>query len=161
MERIKSFTINHNILTPGFYISRVDDGDIITYDLRTRKPNAGDYMDNATMHSVEHMIATYIRNSEIADHVIYFGPMGCQTGFYLVVKGVDSKKVFEITKQVFKQTVDHEGDVFGKSAIECGHYENLDIALAKKECQRYLDVLNSWTNMEFTYPAQKARRDRI
>jgi len=77
MEKIKSFTINHNILTPGFYISRVDDGDIITYDLRTRKPNAGDYMDNATMHSVEHMIATYIRNSEIADHVIYFGPMGC------------------------------------------------------------------------------------
>ena len=113
MERIKSFTINHNILTPGFYISRVDDGDIITYDLRTRKPNAGDYMDNATMHSVEHMIATYIRNSEIADHVIYFGPMGCQTGFYLVVKGVDSKKTFEVVKDVFQKTVDHEGDVFG------------------------------------------------
>lgn len=152
MERIKSFTINHNVLTPGFYISRVDDADIITYDLRTRKPNAGDYMDNATMHSVEHMIATYIRNSEIADHVIYFGPMGCQTGFYLVVKGVDSKKTFEVVKKVFEQTVNHEGDVFGKSAIECGHYENLDINLAKTECKKYLDVLNSWTNMEFTYP---------
>ena len=152
MEKIKSFTINHNILTPGIYISRVDDGDIITYDLRTRKPNAGDYMDNATMHSVEHMIATYIRNSEIADHVIYFGPMGCQTGFYLVVKGVDSKKTFEVVKKVFEQTVNHDGDVFGKSAIECGHYENLDIDLAKKECARYLEVLNSWTNMEFTYP---------
>ena len=152
MERIKSFTINHNILTPGIYISRVDDGDIITYDLRTRKPNAGDYMDNATMHSVEHMIATYIRNSEIADHVIYFGPMGCQTGFYLVVKGVDSKKTFEVVKDVFQKTVDHEGDVFGKSAIECGHYENLDINLAKTECARYLEVLNNWTNMEFTYP---------
>ena len=152
MERIKSFTINHKVLTPGFYISRVDDGDIITYDLRTRKPNAGDYMDNATMHSVEHMIATYIRNSEIADHVIYFGPMGCQTGFYLVVKGVDTKKTFEVVKKVFEQTVNHDGDVFGKSAIECGHYENLDINLAKTECKKYLDVLNSWTNMEFTYP---------
>jgi S-ribosylhomocysteine lyase len=93
-----------------------------------------------------------MRNSEIADHVIYFGPMGCQTGFYLVIKGVDSKKTFEVVKKVFKQTVDHEGDVFGKSAIECGHYENLDIQLAKTECQRYLDVLNSWSNMEFTYP---------
>ena len=142
MERIKSFTINHNILTPGFYISRVDDGDIITYDLRTRKPNAGDYMDNATMHSVEHMIATYIRNSEISDNVIYFEPMECQTGFQLVVK------------KVFKQTVDHEGDVFGKSAIECGHYENLDINLAKTECAKYLEVLNSWTNMEFSYPTK-------
>ena len=109
-------------------------------------------MDNATMHSVEHMIATYIRNSEIADHVIYFGPMGCQTGFYLVVKGVDSKKTFEVVKKVFEQTVNHDGDVFGKSAIECGHYENLDIDLAKKECARYLEVLNSWDNMEFSYP---------
>ena len=106
------------------------------------------------MHSVEHMIATYIRNSEIADNVIYFGPMGCQTGFYLVVKGVDSVKTFEVVKKVFKQTVDHEGDVFGKSAIECGHYENLDINLAKTECAKYLEVLNSWTNMEFTYPTK-------
>lgn len=85
MERIKSFTINHNILKPGFYISRKD-GEIVTYDLRTRKPNAGDYMSNSAMHSVEHMFATCVRNSEIADDVVYFGPMGCQTGFYLVVR---------------------------------------------------------------------------
>ena len=76
MEKIKSFQINHNILEPGFYISREDDN-VITYDLRTRKPNAGDYMDNATMHSLEHMFATYSRNSEVADKVVYFGPMGC------------------------------------------------------------------------------------
>lgn len=152
MEKIKSFTINHNVLTPGFYISRVDDGDIITYDLRTRKPNAGEYMDNATMHSLEHMFATLVRNSEIADHVIYFGPMGCQTGFYLVVKAEAPKKVFEITKQVLQQTIDHEGEVYGKSAIECGHYENLSIDAAKKEAEYYLGILNSWTNMEFTYP---------
>ena len=78
MNRIKSFTINHNVLVPGFYIFR-EDGDVITYDLRTRKPNAGDYMDNASMHSLEHMFATYIRNSKMGEDVVYFGPMGCQT----------------------------------------------------------------------------------
>ena len=87
MEKIKSFTINHDILVPGFYISR-EDGDVITYDLRTRKPNAGDYMDNPTMHSLEHMIATLIRNSDMGNDVVYFGPMGCQTGFYLLVRDI-------------------------------------------------------------------------
>ena len=151
VDRITSFTINHNVLEPGFYISRKD-GDIITYDLRTRKPNAGDYMSNETMHSVEHMFATFARNSEIKDDVIYFGPMGCQTGFYFVVKDVEPLKVFEITKDILKKTVEHDGDVFGKSAIECGHYENLDIDLAKKEAEYYLSVLNAQTTTAFTYP---------
>ena len=107
MNRIKSFEINHNVLTPGFYISR-EDGDVITYDLRTRKPNAGDYMDNATMHSLEHMFATYVRNSEMSEDVVYFGPMGCQTGFYLLVRDRRSpKEVFEMTKKVLRQTIDH------------------------------------------------------
>ena len=136
MNRIKSFTINHNLLMPGFYISR-EDGDVITYDLRTRKPNAGDYMDNATMHSLEHMFATYIRNSEMGNEVVYFGPMGCQTGFYLLVRNSRSpKEVFAMTKEVLRQIYDHKGEVFGKSAIECGHYENLSLAAAKAEAAR-------------------------
>lgn len=151
MERIKSFTINHDILMPGFYISRVD-GDITTYDMRTRRPNMGDYMSDLTMHSVEHMFATYIRNSEIADDVIYFGPMGCQTGFYLLVRNADDKHVFEITKHVLQQIVEHDGPVFGASAVECGNYRNLDITAAKTECAIYLEVLKQQTNMEFTYP---------
>lgn len=151
MERIKSFEINHNLLEPGFYISR-QDADVITYDLRTRKPNAGDYMSNSAMHSVEHMFATIVRNSKIADKVVYFGPMGCQTGFYLLVRDEKPIDVFEITKDVLKQILAHDGEVFGASAIECGHYENLSIDEAKKECKRYLDVLNNQTNMEFTYP---------
>lgn len=151
MERIKSFTINHNLLTPGFYVSR-EDGDIITYDLRTRKPNAGDYMSNSTMHSVEHMFATIVRNSEIADDVVYFGPMGCQTGFYLVVRKQEPKKVFEVTKKVLEEILAYNGSVYGASAIECGHYENLDLNEAHVECKKYLDVLNAQTNMEFTYP---------
>lgn len=153
MERIKSFTIDHDVLVPGFYISRQDQ-DVITYDLRTRKPNAGDYMSNADMHSVEHMFATYIRNSEIADHVVYFGPMGCQTGFYLLVREEAPAKVFEITKKVLKQIIAHEGPVFGASAVECGHYENLDLTIAQEECKTYLAVLEAQTNTEFTYPAK-------
>ncbi|MCM1283739.1 MAG: S-ribosylhomocysteine lyase [Muribaculaceae bacterium] len=152
MERIKSFEINHDILTPGFYISRKDK-DVTTYDLRTRKPNAGDYMDNPTMHSLEHMFATFIRNSEMSEDVVYFGPMGCQTGFYLLVRDTRSpREVFEMTKQVLRQTIDHEGAVFGASAAECGHYENLSLEAAQTEAKGYLAVLEAQKNMEFTYP---------
>lgn len=152
MERIKSFEINHDVLVPGFYISR-EDGDVITYDLRTRRPNKGDYMSDATMHSVEHMFATLARNSEFKDQVVYFGPMGCQTGFYFLVRNsVSPVQVFELTKQILRDTIAHEGEVFGKSAIECGHYENLDINLAKEECKTYLSALEAQTDMEFKYP---------
>ena len=154
MQRIKSFEINHNILEPGFYISR-EDGDIITYDLRTRKPNAGDYMSNSAMHSVEHMFATLVRNSDISDKVVYFGPMGCQTGFYLLVRDLPAKEIFELTKSILRQIIAHDGPVYGASAIECGHYENLSIDEAKKECQAYLKVLEAQTNMEFTCPKEK------
>ena len=80
--------------------------------------------------------------------------MGCQTGFYLLVRDLEPKEVFELTKKVLRQTIEHEGDVFGKSAIECGHYENLDIELAKKESRTYLEVLEKQENMEFTYPSK-------
>ena len=151
MERIKSFQINHNILEPGFYISREDDN-VITYDLRTRKPNSGDYMSNAAMHSLEHMFATYARNSAVTDKVIYFGPMGCQTGFYFLVKDLAPVEVFELTIEILEDIIAYEGPVFGASAIECGNYANLDLALAKEEATRYLEVLNNWENMEFSYP---------
>ena len=151
MERIKSFQINHNILEPGFYISREDDN-VITYDLRTRKPNSGDYMSNAAMHSLEHMFATYARNSVVSDKVIYFGPMGCQTGFYFLVKDLAPVEVFELTIEILEDIVAYEGPVFGASAIECGNYANLDLSLAKEEASKYLEVLNNWENMEFSYP---------
>ena len=153
MERIKSFEINHNILMPGFYISR-GDGDIITYDMRTRRPNMGDYMSNSAMHSVEHMFATCVRNSEISENVVYFGPMGFQTVFNLLVKEEEPVKVFNITKKILEQILDYEGPVFGASAIECGHYENLSLEAAKEECSKYLEVLNLQTNMEFSYPKE-------
>ena len=142
MKKIASFTVDHTILDEGIYVSRVD-GDITTYDLRTRKPNAFSYMDHSTMHTLEHMFATFVRNSEIASDVIYFGPMGCQTGFYLLIRNADNDKVLEVAKKVLSDIICHEGDVFGNSEIECGNYRTLDLQKAKNEAKLYLDILNS------------------
>lgn len=146
MNRITSFSVDHDYIKPGIYISRLD-GDITTYDLRTRTPNAGNYMDNLTMHTVEHMLATFLRNSEIKESVIYFGPMGCQTGFYLLVRNAENERVLEILKQCLESTLSYEGKVFGAERKECGNYKNLSLKAAKKECAAYLEVLNSkeWT----------------
>ena len=155
IPRITSFSVDHDYITPGVYISRID-GDVVTYDLRTRKPNTGDLMDNATMHSVEHMIATYIRSSSIGQDIIYFGPMGCQTGFYLLIRNADHGEVLREMKEVLRLIVAHEGDVFGRSEIECGNYKNLDLARAKCECERYLAVLNSKEN-DFKYKGDSVK----
>ena len=140
IAKIASFTVDHDLLTEGIYVSRID-GDITTYDLRTRVPNAGDYMDNLTMHSVEHMFATYVRASEIKDDVIYFGPMGCQTGFYLLVRNADNEETLAVVKDVLSKIVNHDGEMFGQSRKECGNYMNLDLEAAKIECRRYLEAL--------------------
>jgi S-ribosylhomocysteine lyase len=145
VKKIASFEVNHNLLREGIYVSRID-GDITTFDLRTRVPNAGDYMDNLTMHSLEHMFATYVRSSEIADKVIYFGPMGCQTGFYLLVRDAENGEVLEVVKRTLNRIINHNGDMFGQSAIECGNYKNLDLTAAKVEAKRYLDILESKEN---------------
>lgn len=150
IKKIASFTVNHERLMPGIYISRKD-GDIVTYDLRTRKPNSSDLMDHSTMHSLEHMFATYIRNSEIADDVIYFGPMGCQTGFYLLVRARSNEEVLSAVKSALERTIAHDGEIFAKSAIECGNYRTLSLENAKSESKRYLDILNSKENWSFLY----------
>lgn len=142
MKKIASFTVDHTVLETGIYVSRID-GDITTYDLRTRKPNSDDVMDHSTMHTLEHMFATYVRNSEISDDVIYFGPMGCQTGFYLLIRNADNSKVLKVTKKVLSDIISHEGDVFGNSEIECGNYRTLNLQKAKDEASLYLDILNS------------------
>lgn len=109
-------------------------------------------MDNLTMHSLEHMFATYVRSSEICDSVIYFGPMGCQTGFYLLVRNADNGRVLEVVKSTLRRIIDHDGEIFGYSAIECGNYRNLDLSAAKVEAARYLAVLDS-RDHDFKYKA--------
>ena len=153
IQKIASFTVDHDLLDEGIYVSRID-GDVTTYDLRTRVPNGGDYMDNLTMHSVEHMFATYVRASAISDRVIYFGPMGCQTGFYLLVRDAENGEVLSIVKDVLKKIVNHDGEMFGAVKKECGNYKNLDLEAAKRECERYLSVLESKDN-DFKYKGEK------
>lgn len=142
IKRIASFSVNHDFVDEGIYVSRID-GDVKSYDLRTRKPNAGDYMDNVTMHSVEHMFASYVRNSSIAERVIYFGPMGCRTGFYLLVRDAENTEILSVVKETLEKIINHEGEVFGKSREECGNYLELDIEAARLEAKRYLEVLTS------------------
>ena len=151
MKRITSFSVDHDYIVPGVYLSRID-GDITTYDLRTRRPNCGDYMDDVTMHTVEHMLATFFRNSEIADQVIYFGPMGCQTGFYLLVRDADHEQVLGILRQSLRKTIEHDGAVFGASRKECGNFQSLNLDCAKRECTAYLSAIENWTKDMLDYP---------
>ena len=149
LKQIASFSVNHDNITEGIYISRID-GDVTTYDMRTRVPNAGDYMDNITMHTFEHMFATMVRSSEIGDDVIYFGPMGCQTGFYLLVRNADNAKVLSVTLDILNKIIAYEGKVPGASRVECGNYLSLSLESAKTEAKRYLSVLTS-KEIDFKY----------
>ncbi len=141
MKKITSFTVDHTCLTPGLYVSRID-GDVVTYDLRMRKPNTDDILSNSAMHSFEHMLATYMRNGEIKDQIIYVGPMGCQTGFYVLVRMNDNERFLKELKWALEKIISHTGEMFGCSAVECGNYKNLSVEEAKKEAKAYLEVLN-------------------
>ena len=148
MERIASFSVDHDKIMPGMYISRID-GDITTFDLRTRRPNMGAYMDNRTMHTVEHMLATLLRNGEIGDRIIYFGPMGCQTGFYLLTRNVTPKDARRAVLSALRATLSYQGEVFGATRKECGNYKNLNLDDAKAECAAYLLSLEENGSFEY------------
>lgn len=140
-ERIASFEVNHNTLQRGIYISRVD-GDITTYDIRMKLPNKGDYLSNPALHTTEHIIATFLRNSMYKDSIIYFGPMGCRTGFYLLVKGIEPSEVIKLVKEAFEFLSKFEGAIPGVSAVECGNCLEHDLAEAKEEALAYLPVIS-------------------
>lgn len=136
MERIKSFEVDHTKIKEGIYISRIDHN-ITTYDLRTKIPNQPDLMCHSTMHSVEHLFATMVRNSKISDNVIYFGPMGCQTGFYLLVKDANNAEVLALIKEIFQKISIYSGDMPGNSEIECGNYISLNVNKANELALEY------------------------
>ena len=152
MERIASFQVDHNKLVPGLYLSRRD-GKVTTFDLRFKKPNTGDLLTNAEMHSVEHIIATLLRNSPQKDAVVYFGPMGCQTGFYFLFDGgqLTDGEAVELLKAVFAAGADFSGPMPGKSAVECGNYRNLEVSLAQEQCAYYRDLIQDWTVEKLAY----------
>ena len=152
MDRIASFQVDHNKLLPGLYLSRRD-GEVTTFDLRFKKPNTGDLLSNAEMHSVEHIIATLLRNAPQKDAVIYFGPMGCQTGFYFLFdsRQLTDQQAVELVQTVFAQGAAYRGEMPGKSAAECGNYVNLDVTLANAQCAYYSDVIQDWTADKLAY----------
>ena len=152
MERIASFQVDHNKLVPGMYLSRRD-GDMTTFDLRFKKPNTGDLLTNAEMHSVEHIIATLLRNSPQKDAVIYFGPMGCQTGFYFLFdsRRLTDQEAVELVKTVFAQGAAYDGEMPGKSAVECGNYVNLEVSLANAQCAYYSGIIADWNTDKLAY----------
>ena len=157
MERIASFTINHLNLMPGLYVSRRDaKGDCVTttFDLRITAPNREPVIDTPALHTIEHLAATYLRNSESKEDVIYFGPMGCRTGFYLLLAGdYTSEDIVSLMKEMFTFIRDFGGEVPGASPKDCGNYLDMNLPMANWLADRYLrEVLDGITKERLVYP---------
>ncbi|MEE8885179.1 MAG: S-ribosylhomocysteine lyase [Eubacteriales bacterium] len=144
MEKIASFTVNHLKLLPGIYVSRKDHvgaETLTTFDLRMTAPNREPVMNTAEVHTIEHLGATFLRNDpEYKNRVIYFGPMGCRTGFYLILAGdYESKDIVPLVKKTFEFIRDYEGDIPGAAARDCGNYLDQNLSMAKWLANRYLE----------------------
>ncbi|NLJ16447.1 MAG: S-ribosylhomocysteine lyase [Clostridiales bacterium] len=149
MKRIASFEVDHDKIGVGMYISRIDD-EIITYDVRMVIPNGGKYLSGASMHTIEHLFATYARN-RYESNIIYVGPMGCKTGFYLIQRGLSHTQAIELVKDAFRYIRDFDGEIPGATRKECGNYLYHDLAQAKKDVCELLDVLTNYSEENLSY----------
>jgi len=164
MEKIKSFQVDHLRLKPGVYVSRKDKFKtllfktlvITTFDLRFKQPNKEPVMDMPAMHTIEHLCATFLRShKEWGNKIVYFGPMGCRTGFYLIAEGdYDSKNILPLLLETLEWIDNFEGDIPGASAIECGNWREQNIDMAKWECQRFAALLKNIKQENLEYPKQ-------
>ena len=157
MEKIASFTVDHLRLLPGIYVSRKDTlaSDVVTtFDLRMTRPNFEPVMNTAEIHAIEHLGATYLRNhKEFGQKTIYFGPMGCRTGFYLLLKGdYESKDIVELIVELYKFIKDYEGEIPGQSPKDCGNYLDMNLGMAKYLADKYLEVLFNIGEENLIYP---------
>lgn len=151
MQKIASFQVNHDTLEKGMYISRVD-GDVITYDIRMKKPNGGEYLNMSAAHTLEHLLATYLRNSEIRESVLYVGPMGCRTGFYILLRDtVSQTEAIENVKKAMAFARDFTGEIPGNKREECGNYLDHDLDGAKRKAATMCDTLKNWTEKDLEY----------
>lgn len=151
MKKIASFTVNHDKLEKGMYVSRVD-GDVVTYDIRMKKPNGGDYLSNSALHTFEHLFATYARNSPLSDQVVYVGPMGCRTGFYLLVRDTVSKEqAIALVQETFRFVEGFSGEIPGSKREECGNYLDHDLPGAQAVARDMSAVLAGWTPEKMEY----------
>ena len=159
MEKITSFTIDHLRLVPGVYVSRKDLADtqtVTTFDLRITRPNEEPVMNTAEVHTIEHLGATFLRNHpEFKDRVLYFGPMGCRTGFYLLLSGdYESADILPLVKEMFQFISTFEGEVPGASAKDCGNYLDMNLPMARFYAKKYLrEVLDDTKDFQLNYPA--------
>ncbi len=153
MEKIASFTIDHLTLKPGLYVSRKDVKDsvvVTTFDLRITSPNVEPVIDNGSLHTIEHLGATFLRNSERKSDIVYFGPMGCRTGCYLVMfDDLDSEDIYSLIVDMCDFVIKYEGQIPGASAKECGNYLEQDLPMAKYYLQKYKKELE--THRRFKY----------
>ncbi len=157
MKPIASFTINHLTLLPGVYVSRKDavgDSVVTTFDLRVTRPNAEPVMNTAEVHTIEHLAATFLRNhAEFGSRIVYFGPMGCRTGFYLLLAGdYESADILPLLQELFAFICDYTGDIPGASAIECGNYLDMNLPMANYYGKKYLETLENITPERMVYP---------
>ena len=151
MKKIASFTINHDTLEKGMYISRID-GDVVTYDIRMKLPNGGDYLDMDAAHTAEHLFATYVRNTKDGEQVIYVGPMGCRTGFYFLVRdAISHERAITLVKESMAFLRDFEGEIPGSKKEECGNYLAHDLAGAKAIGAEMYEVLKNWQVSDLQY----------
>ncbi len=151
MKTIASFTVNHDKLEKGMYLSRID-GDVVTYDIRMKKPNGGDYLTNGALHTFEHLFATYARNSRFSEQVIYVGPMGCRTGFYLLLRDTVSRQdAISLVQESFAFLREFTGEIPGSRRSECGNYQEHDLPGAKAVAEDMLQVLKNWTPERLQY----------
>ena len=152
MERITSFSVDHTKLTKGVYVSRID-GELTTFDIRMTTPNLEPALDPRGAHTIEHIGATLLRNGENKDKIIYFGPMGCRTGFYMILAGdLTSNDVLQLVKDMFLFIKNYEGDIPGASAKDCGNYLDLNLYMAKFIAAKYYDILSNITPEQLVYP---------
>lgn len=158
MDLIPSFSVDHTKIVPGIFESRVDtlgEETVTTFDIRLKRPNAEPAIDPAAMHTIEHVVATYLRNHPVwKDQLIYWGPMGCLTGFYIIVKGRPAAAdMYPIILEAFRHTSAYEGEVPGASPENCGKYLMHDLPMARWEAQRYVEYLeNADRALIFEYP---------
>lgn len=150
MKTIPSFDIDHTKLKKGMYISRIDD-DVVTYDVRMKEPNHGDYLSNEGMHTLEHLYATYVRNTEFDDNIIYVGPMGCRTGFYFLTRNLPHSVALKLTYEAMDFIIKYEGDIPGATEEGCGNYKEHSLADAKEIAKEYKSVLENWNVEKMRY----------
>ena len=153
MQTIQSFTVNHDKLKPGMYLSRID-GDCVTYDIRMVTPNAGVYLENDGLHTFEHLFATYVRNTPFSDRIIYVGPMGCRTGFYFITRDSVSKEdAIRLVQETCAFILSFEGEIPGSKRWECGNYLDHSLPKAKAYAANLGKTLAGWTPEQMRYEA--------